>query len=120
MQSSRNNHTFTAEFHPPFPELYSIADKASHSGECILSTDASAGLVKGTYKASRSGNMVEVTMNPDGGWEPKPKTLFLKFLFSVAKIFRQWPKTYLWTAQIKLSDGDGDARPFMESKWTRI
>ena len=129
MQTSQNSHTFTAEFHPPFPELNSIADKASHEGEFILSTDASAGLVKGAYKASRSGDIVEVTMNPDGGWVPKPKTLFLKFLFSAAKIFRQWPKTYLWTAQIKLSDGDGDsdggddnvhAHPFMASKWTRI
>lgn len=129
IQSSRNNHTFTAEFHPPFPELNSIVDNASHSGAFILGADASAGLVKGTYKASRSGDLVEVTMHPDGGWEPKPKTLFLKFLFSAAKIFRHWPKTYLWTAQIKLSDSvnsnddDGDevnALPFMDSKWTRI
>lgn len=129
MHSSRNNHTFTAEFHPPFPELNSIKDNASLQGAFILGTDASAGQVKGTYKASRSGDVVEVTLAPDGGWEPSPKTLFLKFLFRAAKIFRQWPKTYLWTAQIKLSDGVSNgnasddtlnAHPFMTSKWTRI
>ena len=115
--SSRKNHNFAAEFHPPFPEITHIADNTSHSGEFVLGADESAGVVRGNYVVSRSGEEVEVTLNPSSGWEPRPGTFFLKFLFNIVKIFRQWPKTYLWTAKIKLSEG---APPIIESKWTRI
>lgn len=117
ISSSRKNHSFVAEFHPPFPEITHITDNTFLSGEFVLGSDESAGVVRGTYEVSRSGEELEVTLNPSGGWEPRPRSLFLKFLFKTAKIFRQWPKTYLWTAKIKFSEG---APPFMESKWTRI
>ena len=117
IRSSGKNHIFAAEFRPPFPEITHITDNTSLSGEFILGADESAGVVRGTYHVSRSGEDVEVTLNPSGGWKPRPKTLFLKLLFSIARIFRQWPKTYLWTAKIKLREGD---QPMMESGWTRI
>jgi hypothetical protein len=117
ISSSRKGHNFVSEFRPAFPEITHITDNTSFNGEFILSTDESAGVVKGTYEVRRSGEEVDVTLKPSGGWEPFPKTLFLKFLFKVAKIFRQWPKTYLWTAKIKLNEG---TQPIMESKWTRI
>lgn len=117
ISTNRKNHSFTAEFNPPFPEITHIADNTSVSGEFVLGSDESAGVLRGTYEVSRSGEEVEVTLNPSGGWEPRPKTHFLKFLFNFIKIFRQWPKTYLWTAKIKLNEG---APPIMESRWTRI
>ncbi len=115
--SSRKNHTLAVEFHPPFPEITHIMDNTALSGEFVISADESAGLVRGNYEISRVGEEVEVTLIPSGGWEPRPKTLFLKFLFKAIKIFRHWPKTYLWKAKIKLNEG---ALPFMDSKWTRI
>jgi hypothetical protein len=117
ISTSRKSHSFTAEFSPPFPEITRIADNTSLSGEFVLGSDESAGVVRGSYEVSRRGEEVEVTLNPSGGWEPRPKTHFLKFLFNFIKIFRQWPKTYLWTARIKLNEGDP---PIMESSWTRI
>jgi hypothetical protein len=117
ISSSRKGHSFVADFHPPFPEITNIADNTSLNGEFILGSDESTGVVRGTYEVKRSGEEVEVSLNPSGGWVPCPNTLFLKFLFKVAKIFRHWPKTYLWTAKIKLSE---DSQPTMESRWTRI
>jgi len=109
--------TFTARFQPPFPEITHIPDEVSLSGQFSLGADESAGEVKGTYQVSRNGEEVEVTLHPDDGWEPRPTTLFLKFFFCAIKLFRQWPKTYQWTAKIKLNEGSA---PFMESKWERI
>jgi len=74
-------------------------------------------VIRGTYRVSRRGDEVEVILEPNGGWEPRPQTLFLRFLFTAAKVFRQWPKTYRWTAKIKV---DEKAAPFMVSQWTRI
>ncbi len=116
IRSSRKSHHFAAEFHPPFPEITHIADNNSFSGEFVLGAEASAGVVRGTYQVSRSGEEVDITLKPNG-WTPLPRTLFLKFFFYAVRIFRQWPKTYLWTAKIKLGE---DAPPFMESRWTRI
>ena len=117
ISTSHGNHTFNARFQPPFPEITHIPDHASLKGRFSLGADESAGVVSGTYEVNRSGEDVEVTLHPGGGWEPRPTTLFLKFFFSAIKVFRQWPKTYQWTAKIKLND---DASPYMESKWRRI
>ena len=117
ISTSRKDHTFTAQFQPPFPEVTHIPDQVSLSGRFILGAEASAGEIIGTYEVSRKGEEVEVTLHPGGGWQPKPTTLFLKFFFTVVKIFRQWPKTYRWTAKITLQDG---AAPFMESRWERV
>ncbi len=117
ISSSSDNHRFTAEFYPPFPEILGIADNTSNGGAFILGSDESVGVIKGTYEITRSGENINVRLHPTGGWEPRPSTLFLKFLFNVAKIFRQWPKTYQWNAEIKLQNDD---LPFIISKWTRI
>lgn len=117
MSTNRKSHNFTAEFIPPFPEVTHIADHTSFCGEFVLGSDESAGVIRGIYEVARNGEEVEVILNPSGGWEPRPKTHFLKFLFSFVKIFRQWPKTYLWTAKIMLNE---DTPPIMESRWTRI
>ena len=117
LHASRNNHRFNVTFNPPFPEITSVSDQASYTGDFMLGSDESVGEVCGVYTVSRTGDAIEVTLNPSGGWKPKPKTFFLKFLFRAAKIFHQWPKTYLWTARIKL---DPEAPPYMTSKWTRI
>ena len=117
ISSSQRNHTFTAEFHPPFPDIRQIAHHTSFRGECVLGADASAGVVRGTYEVKRDGDEALVTLSPSGGWEPRPNTFFLKFLFSVAKIFKQWPKTYLWTAKIRLGEGE---QASIESGWSRV
>ena len=115
--ASHNNHTFTAQFQPPFPEITHIPDQSALQGRFTLGAEASAGVVSGEYQVNRRGDEVEVTLHPNGGWEPQPTTLFLKFFFTAVKLFRQWPKTYRWTAKIKLHH---DAPPYMESKWERI
>ncbi len=117
IHARRNNHAFTAEFSPAFPEITHIKDHTSMKGEFVLGADPSAGVVKGTYEVHRSGDAVNITLLPSGGWEPRPETVFLRFLFSTIKMFRQWPKTYMWQAQIQLKEG---APPLMESMWTRI
>ncbi len=117
IHGQRKRHAFVAEFTPPFPEITRVQENASLQGAFVLGADASVGVIRGTYRVSRRGDEVEVILEPNGGWEPRPQTLFLRFLFTAAKVFRQWPKTYRWTAKIKV---DEKAAPFMVSQWTRI
>lgn len=117
IRGDRAHHSFTAAFDPPVPDLCLIDDGTSLEGEFVLGAEASAGVVRGTYHMHRTGNEVAARLHPGGGWEPNPPTLFLKTLFRVAKIFRQWPKTYQWTAMITLRDR---GPPSMQSRWERV
>lgn len=117
MSSKKNNHVFSAEFDPAFPLINYIEDHTSFKGTFSLSAEESSGHVNGVYSLLRKGDEIEITLQPSCGWLPKPTTNFLKFLFKVARIFKQWPKTYLWTARIKLSS---DQAPSISSKWSRV
>lgn len=117
MRTMHSHHHVSVDFTPPFPEITCLRDKVVVDGHFVISGDESAGEVSGTYRVSRCDDEVQVTMNPHGGWNPRPKTLFLKMLFRVAKIFRNWPKTYQWTAKVKLN---GAGAPSLESRWNRI
>jgi hypothetical protein len=35
----------------------------------------------------------------------------------VVKVFKEWPKSYVWNAKIKLDEKE---QPIMESSWKRI
>lgn len=114
----RGKHSVVVSFNPPFPNVTRIVDKATLQGQFVMATESeAAGKIGGTYNVVREGEEVQVTMHPSGGWQPKPHTLFLKFLFSAVSIFRTWSKTYVWKAAIKLQPGEP---PFMESTWERV
>ena len=117
ISTERGQHSISVYFTPPFPEITGLQDKTTLEGQFIIKANKeAAGKISGTYLVSREGNQIQIKMHPSGGWEPKPDTLFLKFLFKAVSMFRNWTKTYYWTANIKLKPGDA---PFMESKWSR-
>jgi len=117
MTASWKQHRMLVEFTPPFPEITCLRDHVVVDGRFAIASDESAGQVTGTYRVSRCGDKVEVQVHPSGGWNPRPTTLFLKMLFTMSKIFRNWPKTYQWTAVVQLNGGKA---PSLESRWTRI
>ena len=118
VSAERGIHSVEVSFTPAFPDVTKIEDRTTLQGQFVMKANCEeAGKITGTYTVNRGGNQVLVEMHPDGGWQSKPDILFLKFLFGVAKIFRKWPKTYLWTATITLQPGE---EPAMESRWQRI
>jgi len=116
--AGRGQHSISVNFIPPFPEITGLEDKIALEGQFMIKANReAAGKITGTYHVSREGEDIRLSMHPNGGWESKPDTLFLKFLFRAVSIFRDWPKTYHWKANIKLRPGEA---PFMESNWTRV
>lgn len=114
IRAAHMNHSFVATFEPPFLDL---ACQKSQAGTFVLSSDASVGEVRGRYASEAGPAGVVVTLEPNEGWLPRPDTFFLKFLFRTAKIFSQWPKTYRWTAKVKLTEA---GKAYIESGWERI
>lgn len=113
---SHNNHAVTLTFNPAFPNLNTFSgDKAE--GHFEISGDTSTGFIRGEYSVHRSGERLKIEMIPSGGWIPNESKLSVRFLYSVQPIFKQWPTTYRWTAEL---DRDQDYGFRMRSNWERI
>lgn len=109
-------HTVKVSFNPSFPEIGEIRDR-SYEGEFEIEGEVSTGKIKGKYNALKTGENLTLTLIPSKGWIPRPDKCSLRFLYTVAKIFKSWPATYKWTANIAPEE-NGQFR--MRSTWERI
>lgn len=117
MTAANATHQVAITFEPPVPDLVALKDGISVIGEFQVTSDKSAGSLDGTYEIKRTGDKVQIQVHPSGGWKPHADRFFLKFLFFVGSVFRNWPKSYFWTAHITLQ---GDEAAEIESHWERI
>jgi len=109
-------HPVSLRFDPPFPHLLSIPEAGTALGSFEIGSHPSTGLVGGGYRVQRAGGLITLTMTPSLGWMPRPSKWSLRLLYAVAGIFKNWPKTYRWDAQIQIQkSGLGT----MASAWTR-
>ncbi|EON78614.1 hypothetical protein ADIS_0964 [Lunatimonas lonarensis] len=103
-------------FQPPFPSLNSLPSDARCQGKFQIVSKKSIGEVGGMYEVAADGDQITIFLVPSDGWTPKPDRWMLRFLYAVAKPFKNWPKTYRWQACIQRREG----AYYMESKWRRI
>jgi len=117
-QISRNHkeHTLSLVFDPAFPNLYAFTGEKAE-GRFEISGDPSTGFIRGKYNVVRSGELLTIEMIPSGGWIPNADKLSLRFLYKVQPMFKEWPTTYWWTAEL---NRDEDDQLWMRSSWERI
>jgi hypothetical protein len=100
-------HSIETVFSPPFPDITALEDGQQAQGSFTVQSrepaDAS-GTVSGTWSAHRQGQKVLLRIHPGGGWKPQERRLSVRIIFSAAKVFRTWPTTYEWTAEIDLDN----------------
>lgn len=116
MSVKNNIHLLTVHFTPSIPCLTMIPENTKIHGAFKISGHPAAGNVAGNYYVESESEHTHVKIIPDKGWKPKSTKLSTWFLFSVAKIFKQWPTTYQWDAEIKKT---ADDLWEMQSKWMR-
>lgn len=117
MSAKNNKHQINIDFSPPVPDISCLRDGLIMNGVFAITTDGSAGSIRGEYHVRSRGNETEISIHPDKGWIPNEKRLFLKLMFIIVKVFKNWPKNYLWNATIKF---DSTNHPVMKSGWNRI
>ncbi|MFD2203076.1 hypothetical protein [Shivajiella indica] len=112
----RGRHQVELNFDPPFPQVNLLKDRVNLEGNFEIKGHISTGRIIGRYWVKKSEGQANIQLQPTGGWEPNEKKLAIRFLYSVAKIFKRWPKTYLWSANLIQDGGTWQ----MDSKWERI
>lgn len=103
-------------FSPALPNLLGLKDGVGVNGRFTISADPTVGQVTGEYQIARQGDRLELRLIPSGGWQPNERKWSVRFIYRVASVFTQWPKTYAWTAVLDLST----AQPTMQSNWQRL
>lgn len=110
-------HPLELHFEPAFPALPTLAEDARCAGRFEIAGHPSTGRVAGTYTVEKAGERITITMIPAQGWLPRPTKASLRFLYTVASVFRKWPATYEWMAQLQAQETGAYT---MRSAWRRI
>ena len=117
MVFQNNRYPVELRFDQPFPALTSLGHTAITGGRFSIEAHPTTGRIAGNYSIEKEGDRIKIVIVPSEGWKPRPDKLSLRFLYTVAKVFKKWPATYQWTAEIEAA-GHGDYT--MTSGWKRV
>jgi hypothetical protein len=109
-------HTLSMRFFPPFPCLNTLADQTQMTGRFELFGHASVGRILGEYTLRSASSSVFIRMVPTKGWKPKITKFSTWLLFTIAAVFKKWPCTYQWDAELKKQPNGAWE---MQSSWIR-
>lgn len=116
MSVKNNIHLLTMSFAPSFPDLNTIPQNTRLTGNFTISGHESVGSISGEYHIQSDNESITLSAIPTKGWKPKTSKLSTWFLFTVANVFKKWPTTYTWDAELQ-KNREGVWQ--MESKWIR-
>jgi hypothetical protein len=116
MSVKNSIHLLTLDFSPSFPCLNAISANTNLKGSFRISGHESVGFVSGEYHIQSKDKSMAIRLIPSNGWQPKTNKFSTCFLFSVAKVFKKWPTTYRWDAELNNNLHGGW---YMQSKWIR-
>jgi len=110
-------HPISLHFIKGFPDLLSLEMGAFYQDQFIIEGDPSTGKIAGHYHVKVEVDHITLQLIPSGGWKPKIDKFSLRFMYTVAKVFKKWPSTYQWEARISCTTQDGF---IINSEWERI
>lgn len=102
-------------FVPAIPELASMADGSACAGRWTIDVAHVAPVFGGTWTAARVGDRIHLGLAVTEPWRPRALPRSLRLVTTLAAVFRTWPTTYRWDAEIEL----GASPPHARSRWTR-
>lgn len=102
MTGFNDNHEVYFEFSPPIPNLPGLKDEVKLTGRFSAGADETSGIVAGAYHIARQGNVINMEIRPQKGWQPMPGPL--------------WVTTWIWKGMITVG---ADRTVSMTSKWIR-
>ncbi len=116
IQRESKGHCVCLSFDPAFPNL-SAFKGTSTSGNFSIKGDPSMGEIQGNYNVTWVDDKLKVSMVPSGGWKPKKERWGIRLLYTVVGLFKNWSKSYKWTAVI---DKTQNGHLHMNASWEKL
>ena len=104
-------------FSPAFPNVGALRAGAETSGTFEIAGDSTTGFIRGEYSVQNRDGQINIELIPSGGWIPNEAKLTLRFLYRMVPMFKEWPTTYRWSANLQRT---GDDEFMMISSWERM
>jgi len=83
------------------PNVGAFRSGAEASGIFEIAGNLTAGFIRGEYSVQNRDGQISIELIPSGGWIPNEPKLTLRFLYRVLPMFKEWPATYRWTAELE-------------------
>ena len=115
---TRNNERYPLKlnFEPAFPSVPDVKTGDYFFGSFSIAGHQSTGSISGTFSLKALDGSLQIILQPEIGWKPVIPKFSLLILYTFIKVFKNWPKTYIWTADLKKSE---DGSWYMSSRWVR-
>ncbi|MCC5908140.1 MAG: hypothetical protein JJU13_18130 [Balneolaceae bacterium] len=111
------NRELNVTFSPAFPNVGDLRAGAEASGIFEIAGDPTTGFIRGEYSVQNTDGQISIELIPSGGWIPNEPKLTLRFLYRIVPMFKEWPTTYRWTANLQRT---GENPFMMKSSWKRM
>lgn len=98
---------------PGLSDPAGFGDGEGASGRWHLEIDRTR-LTGGTWSAARTGDDIAFELDVDERWKPGRLPWLMRLVTTVVPVFRRWPTTYRWRAEIRLG-----VQPTLTGRWER-
>lgn len=102
-------------FAPPIPDLTTLPDDVERAGRWTIDIAHVRPVFGGRWRVARTGSRVRLELVVTDPWRPAGLPLSLRLVTTVARVFRAWPTTYRWAAEVDLRESP----PYATSRWSR-
>lgn len=113
LATERSGHRAELRFSPAFPHVTPLAQGQARTGRWHVQVDGTR-LTGGSWSVLRRGSGICVALEVDERWRPGRLPWLMRLVTTVVPVFRSWPTTYRWTAQLRL-----DQTPTGTAHWER-
>ena len=113
VSAERAGHRARLLLDPALPDLAGLANGSTASGRWHVEVDE-VRLTGGSWSAARAGDDVTVGLDVDERWSPGRLPWLMRLVTTVVPVFRRWPTTYRWRADVHLG-----AEPTITAGWER-
>jgi hypothetical protein len=114
LQARTADHRAGLVLEPALPDVARLRPGALAAGAWRLEIDDNPAVVGGSWTVERRQDHVELVLDVTRGWRPRGLPPLMAAVTRVAPVFRNWPKTYRWSATVTLGDP-----PVLSSRWER-
>lgn len=98
---------------PVLPDVTTLIDGGAEEGRWHVEVDGLR-LTGGSWSARRTRERVDIGFDVDERWEPGRLPWLMRLVTTAVPVFRRWPTTYRWRAQVQL-----EPTLTMSSRWER-